>query len=190
MFRHIICAIFLRQLTLAKMQYISGMSSRTTCSYTMFRQAFLLSQYSLICEQYIKCSDTIYFLKTAKQNSWLFNNIVFILVVKISSKKVCEKNRKQLNVVLGLTSVTQERRAVAFSRSNFWLQSGFPQKNEKINLIIPESLQKKSSPFFVLFVCRCWHLSCQISIESVRKIIICSLNILMIVLYLKFFSIL
>ena len=42
---------------------------------------------------------------------------------------------------------------------------------------------------FYLF-CRCLHLSCQILIESVRNIFICSLNILMTVLYLKFFSIL
>ena len=27
-------------------------------SYTMFRQAFLLSDYSFIYEQYFKCSDT------------------------------------------------------------------------------------------------------------------------------------
>ena len=26
--------------------------------YTMFRQTLLLSQYSFICEQYFKCSDT------------------------------------------------------------------------------------------------------------------------------------
>ena len=26
--------------------------------YTMFTQAFVLSQYSFICEQYFKCSDT------------------------------------------------------------------------------------------------------------------------------------
>ena len=31
--------------------------------------------------------------------------IVFILVTKITSKKVCEKNGKQLNVGKGLTSV-------------------------------------------------------------------------------------
>ena len=42
---------------------------------------------------------------------------------------------------------------------------------------------------FYLF-CRYLHLSCQISIESVRNIFICSMNILMTVLYLKFFSIL
>ena len=56
------------------------------------------------------------------------------------------------------------------------------------NVIILKSLQKKKFlPFLVLFVCRCWHLSCQISIESVRKIVICLLNALMAVLYLNFF---
>ena len=42
----------------------------------------------------------------------------------------------------------------------------------------------------ILFLCRCWHLSCQIHIENVGKIVICSLNVLMTVPYLKFFSIL
>ena len=57
----------------------------------MFRQAFLLRQYSFICEQYFKCSDTYYkqffFLTAGKQNS----NIVFILMTKISLKKFCKK---------------------------------------------------------------------------------------------------
>ena len=48
----------------------------------------------------------------------------------------------------------------------------------KKNLIILKSLQKKILAFFVSFVCRCWHLSCQISIESVRKIVIGSPNVL------------
>ena len=52
---------------------------------------------------------------------------------------------------------------------------------KKKNFIILKSLQ--NSTFFVLFVCRCRHLSCQISIERVRKIIICSPNVLMPVLY-------
>ena len=45
-----------------------------------------------------------------------FNDIVFILLAKISSKKVCEK---QLNVEKGFASLEQERRAVAVSRSNY-----------------------------------------------------------------------
>ena len=49
----------------------------------------------------------------------------------------------------------------------------------KKNLIILKSLPKRK-PFFVLFVLSLFlHLSCQISIESVRNIFICSLNILM-----------
>ena len=46
----------------------------------------------------------------------------------------------------------------------------------KKNLIILKSFQKKSSPLIVLFDGRCWHLSCQISIGSVRNIVICSLT--------------
>ena len=84
----------------------------------------------------------------------------------------------------GLTSVKQERRAVAVSRSNLWYQNGIPQ-----NLIIVKSLKKKSLQFFVLFVWRCWHLSCQISIESVRKIIICLRNVFMTVKFRFYWAI-
>ena len=48
----------------------------------------------------------------------------------------------------------------------------------KKNLIILKSLQRKIRTFFVLFVCHCWHLSCQISNESVGKIAKCSLYVL------------
>ena len=43
---------------------------------------------------------------------------------------------------------------------------------------------------FLFYLFCCWHLSCQISIKSIRKIFICLLNILITVLYLNFFSIL
>ena len=74
---------------------------------TMFRQAFLLSQYSFICEQYVKCSEmtkyTQYFLTSGKQTANCFNNILFILVAKISSKKVCEKTNVELLRLVGIT---------------------------------------------------------------------------------------
>ena len=108
-------------------------------------------------------------------------------------KLVLKKSGKQLNVVKYLTSVYQERRAVAVSRRNFRFRSGFPQKNkeEKFNNSEKFAAKKICHFLFYLFVI-CWHLICQISIESVRKIVIlvCSLNVLMTVLYLEFFSIL
>ena len=65
----------------------------------------------------------------------------------------------------------------------------FFKRMRKNILIILEKLQKKVRQFF-LFVFVDIYLSCQISIESVRKIVICSLNVLKTVLYLNFFSIL
>ena len=103
-----------------------------------------------------------------------FNNIVFILLVKISFKKVCEKNGKQHNVVKGLTSTEQERKAVAVSSSNFWSQNGFSQKDKEEKFENSEKFTEKSLKFFVLYICCSWHLRCQISIESIRKIVICS----------------
>ena len=86
------------------------------------------------------------------------------------------------------------RRAVAVSRSNFLFQSGFSQKDHKEKFDHTEKFAEKIAfaygHFLFYLFCRCLHLSCQISIESVRNIFICSLNILMTVLYLKFFSIL
>ena len=55
---------------------------------TVFRQAFLLIQYSFICKQYYFCSNREYqyiFNKTAD----CFNNIV--LAVKISRKNLLKK---------------------------------------------------------------------------------------------------
>ena len=128
----------------------------------MFRQAFLLSQYSFICEQYVKCSEmtkyTQYFLTSGKQTANCFNNILFILVAKISSKKVCEKTNAELLRLVGIT---------------FDSKLPFLRKMRKKKLIILKTL-----PFFVLYVCRCRRLNCQISIESVWKIVISSLNVI------------
>ena len=110
-----------------------------------------------------------------------FNNIVFILLAKIGFKKVCEKmeNNSTLKKVLLVWNRNAEllRLAGATVSEGWWR-----------TILI--SLQKKSSQFFDLFVCCCCHLSCQISVESVRNIAMCSLNVLMTELYLEFFSIL
>ena len=48
------------------------------------------------------------------------------------------------------------------------------RRMRKKNLIILKSLQKKVWPFFVSFVCRCWHLSCQTSIENCDMLTECT----------------
>ena len=105
-----------------------------------------------------------------------FNNIVFILVTKICSRKVCEKieNNSTLEKVLQKCSWNAE--LLRLVGATFDSKVASLRRMRKKNLIIQISLQKKNWPFFVLFLCLCWQLSCQISIESDRKIVICSLN--------------
>ena len=62
------------------------------------------------------------------------------------------ENNATLEKVLRLVGATFDSKVASLRRMR------------KKNLIILKSLQKKSLSFFVLFVCRCWHLSCQISI--------------------------
>ena len=52
------------------------------------------------------------------------------------------------------------------------------------------SLKLLSFVSLLVFVCRCLHLSCQTSKESVWLIVICSVGAVMTVLYFKFFAIL
>ena len=76
----------------------------------------------------------------------------------------------------------------------FLFQSGFSQKDDEENFDHSEKFGEKKAfaygNFLFYLFCRCLHFSCQIWIESVRNIFICSLNILITVVYLKFFSIL
>ena len=52
-----------------------------------------------------------------------------------------------------LEKFTLERRAVPVTRNNFRFQSGFPQKEEEEKFDNSENFtEKKSLPFFVLFV--------------------------------------
>ena len=130
----------------------------------------------------------IFFLTADKQYSWLFQQLCFYYGGKISFKKVCEKieNNSTLEKVL----LVRKRKAemLQLVGATFDSKVALLRRMRKKNLIILKSLQKKSLAFFVLLVWRCWHLSCQISIESVRKIVICSLSvIIMTVLYLKIF---
>ena len=103
----------------------------------MFKHAFLLSQYSFV------------------YNILSSNKIVFILVAKISSKKVCEvmENNPTLEKVFLVCNRNAEpSRLLA---ATFDSKVAFLRRMRKKNLIILKSLQKKSLPFLVLFVCRC-----------------------------------
>ena len=86
-----------------------------------------------------------------------FNNIVFIFVVKISSKKVCEnmENNSTLEKVLLVCNRNVE--LLRLVGATFDAKVASLRRMRKKNLIILKSLQKKSLPFFVLFVYRCWH---------------------------------
>ena len=84
-----------------------------------------------------------------------FNNIVFILVAKISFKKVCEKMENNSALLVCNRNVDLLRLVGATLDSKI----AFLRKMRKKNLIILKNLQKKILPVFILFVCRCWHLS-------------------------------
>ena len=94
----------------------------------------------------------IFFWQLVNKTADCFNNIVFILVAKISSKKVCEKIKINSKLEKALCNRNAELlRLVEATFDSF-------RRIRKKNLIILKSL------LLVLFVCRCWHLSCQISI--------------------------
>ena len=118
---------------------------------------------------FIHIIHAIFFWQLVNKTADCFNNIVFILVAKISSKKICEKleNNSTLEKVLLICNRNAELlRLVAVS---FDSKVANLRRIRKKNLIILKSLQRKRSPSFV---CRCWHLSCQISIESVADAVI------------------
>ena len=74
---------------------------------------------------------TIFFGQLVNKTADCFNNIVFILVAKFSSKKDC---------------------AVDLSRSNFRFLSGFPQKDEEEKF---DDSEKLAETKFAIFGCIC-----------------------------------
>ena len=112
----------------------------------------------------------IFFWQLLNKTADCFNNIVFILVAKISSKKVCEKmeNNSALDKVLLVCN--RNVKVLRLIRTTFDFKVAFLRRMRKKNLLILKSLQKNSLTFFVLYVSRYWHLICQISTESVWKI--------------------
>ena len=107
---------------------------------------------------------------------------------KLVPKKFVKKMENNLTLEKVLLVCNKNAELLRLVGTTFDFKVAFLRSMRKKNFIILKSLQKKVYRCFVLFVCHCWHLSCQILIESVRKIVIYSLNILMAVLYLKFFS--
>ena len=124
------------------------------------------------------------FWQLVNETAYCCNNIVLILMAIISSKKVCEKmeNNSTLEKVL----LVRNRNAELLQL----VGATFDLKVASLRRMRKKYLQKKNLSFVVLFVCRGWHLSSQILIESVQKIVICALNVLMTMLCLKFSSIL
>ena len=164
--------------------------------HTMFGQAFLLSQYSFICIQYFKYSNTwyawyaIFFWQLVNRTADCFNNNRFIWVVKIGFKKGLWNNGKQFNVGKGFPVNNRNFELFRLVEAIFDIKAASLRRMSKKNLIILKSLKKNSFSIFILFAYR-WHLSYQISIENVRQIVIfyCT-YLVMSVLYLKFYSIL
>ena len=77
-----------------------------------------------------------------------FNNIVFILVAKISSKKVCEKMENKLKLTKVLLVCNRNAELLRLVRATFDSKLAFLRRMRKKNFIILKSLQKKSLPFF------------------------------------------
>ena len=119
-----------------------------------------------------------------------FNNIAFILVATITSKKVCEKRENNSTLEKVLLVCSRNAELLRLVEATFDSKVASLRRIRKKNLIIVKSLQWKICQFLSYLFVVCWHLSCQICIESVRKIVIRSLNVLMTMLCLKLFSIL
>ena len=159
--------------------------------FISFRKTFLIESIfvylSTIFKVFRHIIYAIFIWQLVVKTAGCFNNIVFILVAKISSKKSLWKNGKQFNVDSRLTSVLQQSRLLRLVGTGFDSKVVSLGRMRKKNLIILQIINKQMRLFLFVF---CWHMSCQISIESVWKIVICSLNVLMTKLYLKFYSIL
>ena len=103
----------------------------------------------------------------------------FVLVVKISRKNLLKKYKTTQRWKRSYECLTETPSYCGYYRSNFLFQSGFSQKDdeEKFDHHSEKFAEKKAFSF--LFCRCCLHLSCQISIESVRNIFISSLTYLL-----------
>ena len=120
-----------------------------------------------------------------------FNNIVCILVAKISSKKDCEKmeyNSKLEKVLLVCNRHVKLLRLVEATLASKMASLRRMMKEKFDNF--EKFAEKKLAIFYFICLSLLTFEMSNISLESVRKIVICSLSMLMTVLYLKLFSIL
>ena len=122
----------------------------------MFRQAFLLSQYSFICVQYFKWSGriiyAIFFWQLINKRVDCFNNIVFILVVKISSNKVYENIEHNSTLEKVFLVCNRNAELLQLLGATFDSKVAFLRRMRKKNLIIVINFAEKSLPFFVWVV--------------------------------------
>ena len=85
-----------------------------------------------------------------------FNNIVFILVAKITSKKVCEKMENNSMLKKFLLVCIRNAELFRLVRATFDSKVAFlRRKDEEEKFNNSEKLAEICLPFFVLFVCRC-----------------------------------
>ena len=94
---------------------------------------------------------------------------------KLVTKIVCEKMEKNPTLEKVLLLYNRNVELFRLVGATFDSKVASLRRMRKKNLINLKSLHKKFAIF--LFVCCCWHLSCLILIESVWKIVICSLNV-------------
>ena len=116
---------------------------------------------------------SIFFLTNGKQNSWN-NQQHFVLVVKISRKNLLKKMENNLTLEKILWVFNRNAELLRLVGATFYSKVASLRRMMKKNLNILKSLQKRKLLLlaifcFILSFCHCLHLSCQISIESVRN---------------------
>ena len=116
----------------------------------MFKQAFLLSQYSFICEQYFKCSDIQY---TQYFFWWLVNKTAdcFNNIVEINSKKVCEKMENNSMLEKVLLVFNRNAQLLRLVEATFYSKVASLRRMMKKNLITLKSLQKRKLWLMAIF---------------------------------------
>ena len=96
----------------------------------------------------------IFFGQLVNKTADCFNNIVFILVAQINSKKVYEKMENNSTLEKVLLVCNRNTKRLRLVETAFDSKVVYLRRMRKKNLIILKGLQSKSLPFFILFVCR------------------------------------
>ena len=123
--------------------------------YTTLRQVFFKVNIRLFMNNILNVqTHNLHniFLTVGRQNSWLFQQKCFHFGENINFKKDCEKMKNNSMLETFDSEVSSLRRM---------------RKNK---LIILNSLQKKSFPYLVLFVCRCWNWIVKHQLKVFRKL--------------------